>query len=49
MKKYIRIVLFFLLVATSELLLGCEEETIQPAQPRDGNIVGMDDWYKHNT
>lgn len=46
MKKLIRPLLFiFLAIGTTVLVSSCEEETVLPA---NGNIVGTDDWEKHN-
>lgn len=49
MKNYMKSILFFLLIVVSGILSSCEEEIVEPANLDDGNITGMDDWYKHNT
>jgi hypothetical protein len=48
MKNHIKSILFFLLILVSGVVSSCEEEMVEPVNTKDGNITGMDDWYKHN-
>jgi hypothetical protein len=50
MKKITQVIILMLLVVTT--MSSCQEENIQPSseplKTKEGNIVGVDDWEKHN-